>query len=192
MTDLGAAAKLRAAFELSPTILAVSSLDDGRMLEVNDAFLRATGYTREEIIGRPIPDLGLWVDPGLRESGLANLRAGRPVREDGLPRLQVAELEESLPRGQARDRQARAHCEVDVARQRREVPCLDGNVLRQSTVAIPVGEAEHALPDREARRAITDGTDHACQLMSGDRRCSVAAEAIGPGGGPCELSSDEP
>ena len=55
MTDLGAAAKLRAVFELSPTILAVTGLDDGRVREVNDAFLRTTGYTREEIIGRPHP-----------------------------------------------------------------------------------------------------------------------------------------
>ena len=83
MTDLGATAKLRAAFELSPTIMAVTSLDDGRLLDVNDAFLRATGYTRDEIIGRPIPDLGLWIDPGLREQGLARLRGGRPVRDGG-------------------------------------------------------------------------------------------------------------
>ena len=81
MTDLGVAAKLQAAFELSPTILAVTSLDDGLLLEVNEAFLRATGYAREEIIGRPIPELGLWIDPGQREEGLAGLRQGRPVRD---------------------------------------------------------------------------------------------------------------
>jgi PAS domain S-box-containing protein len=81
MTEVGAAAKLRAAFELSPTILAVTSLDDGRLLEVNDAFLRATGYTREEIIGRPIPEIGIWADPSRREAGLAGLRQGRPVRD---------------------------------------------------------------------------------------------------------------
>jgi len=81
MTDLGASAKLQAAFELSPTILAVTSLDDGRVLEVNDAFLRATGYTREEIIGRSIPDIGLWKNPEMREQGLAALREGRPVRD---------------------------------------------------------------------------------------------------------------
>src|SRR6185436_18641007 len=80
MTDLGVGAKLRAAFELSPTILAVTALDDGRLIEVNDAFLRTTGYTREEIIGRPIPHVRLWVDPSLRERGLADLRAGSPVR----------------------------------------------------------------------------------------------------------------
>src|SRR5438445_4622489 len=54
--------------------------------------------------------------------------AGRAVREDALPRLKPAVLEESLPRSQARDRQARPHREVDVARQGREVACLDGRV----------------------------------------------------------------
>src|SRR5215475_11428836 len=49
--------------------------------------------------------------------------AGRAVREDALPRLKTAVLEQSLPRGEARDWQARAHREVDVARQRREVAC---------------------------------------------------------------------
>ena len=81
MTDLGMAAKLQAVFELSPTILAVTDLSDGRIVEVNEAFLRALGYAREEIIGRPISDIRLWVDPGLREQGLVALRAGQPVRD---------------------------------------------------------------------------------------------------------------
>ena len=51
--------------------------------------------------------------------------AGRAVHEHALPRLKAAVLEQSLPRGQTRHRQARAHREVDVARQRREVACLD-------------------------------------------------------------------
>src|SRR5207302_7122699 len=42
--------------------------------------------------------------------------AGRAVHEDALPRLKATVLKQSLPRGQARDRQARAHREVDVAR----------------------------------------------------------------------------
>src|SRR5215831_2710597 len=37
--------------------------------------------------------------------------AGRAVREDALPRLKTAVLEQSLPRSQARDGQARAHRE---------------------------------------------------------------------------------
>src|SRR5204862_1566043 len=81
MTDSSASARLRAAFELSPTILAVSGLDDGRLIEVNDAFLRITGFTRDEVIGRPIPEIGFWSDPDERMRGLATLRAGGTVRD---------------------------------------------------------------------------------------------------------------
>jgi PAS domain S-box-containing protein len=81
MEDLGAAAKLRAIFELSPTILAVTDLADGRIIEVNEAFLRVLGYTREEIIGRRMPEMGLWKNPEVRTQGIAALRAGQPVRD---------------------------------------------------------------------------------------------------------------
>jgi hypothetical protein len=117
--------------------------------------------------------------------------AGRAVREDALPRLKAAELEQSLPRSEARDRQARAHREVDVARQGREVACLDGRVLGQGAVASPVGEAEHALSHRESRRAIAEGGHHSGQLVPRNRRCPVTAGAIGPGRGPRQLSRDE-
>src|SRR5262245_26854130 len=80
MPDDGVAGKLRAAFELSPAILTVTGLDDGCLIEVNDAFLRATGYSRDEVIGRAVRDIGVWVDPELREQGLAALRQGQPVR----------------------------------------------------------------------------------------------------------------
>src|SRR5262249_14799263 len=73
--------------------------------------------------------------------------AGRAVREDALPRLKTAVLEQSLPRGEARDWQARAHPGVDVARQRRRGAWLDGHILRQGAVAMPVGETEHSLSD---------------------------------------------
>src|SRR5499427_4560600 len=74
--------------------------------------------------------------------------AGRTVHKDALPRLKATVLEQALPRGQARHHEGRAHREVNVARQRREVTCLDGDVLRQRAVAIPVREAEHSLSNR--------------------------------------------
>src|SRR6266513_5951882 len=45
--------------------------------------------------------------------------AGRAVHEHALPRLKAAVVEQSLPRGQPRNRQARTHREVDVARDRK-------------------------------------------------------------------------
>src|SRR5215510_2054244 len=80
MKDSTWAARLQAVFELSPTILTVTGLDDGRIVEVNDAFLAATGYARHEVIGRSVPEIAIWVDPRQREAGLVELRAGRSVR----------------------------------------------------------------------------------------------------------------
>ena len=72
--------KLRAVFGLSPTILCLTGLADGRVRDANDAFLSASGYTREEILGRTPVELGLWEDPVQREEGIRQLRAGRTVR----------------------------------------------------------------------------------------------------------------
>src|SRR6185312_4027762 len=52
--------------------------------------------------------------------------AGRAMHEDALPRTKAAVLEQPLPRGQARHHEGRTHGEVNVARQRCEVACLDG------------------------------------------------------------------
>jgi 2-polyprenyl-6-methoxyphenol hydroxylase-like FAD-dependent oxidoreductase len=45
---------------------------------------------------------------------------------------------------------------------------LDGHILRQRAVAIPVGEAEHPLSDRQPGRAIAESGDHSGQFVSGD------------------------
>src|SRR6516162_2546237 len=117
--------------------------------------------------------------------------AGRAVHEDALPRTKAAVLEQPLPRGQARHHEGRTHGEVNVARQRCEIACLDGYILRQRTVASPVREAEHPLSHRQPRRSIAEGGDHSGQLVAGDRRRAVTAEAVDPGRGPRQLIPGE-
>ncbi len=58
--------KFAKAFRRSPVWVVISVLADGRYLEVNEAFLRGLGYTREEVIGRTSLELGLWVDLSAR------------------------------------------------------------------------------------------------------------------------------
>lgn len=63
----------------------VSRMDDGRFLEVNDAFCRLFRLTREAVIGRTSAALGLWPDRAQRERLLAQIRlhgsvSGFPAR----------------------------------------------------------------------------------------------------------------
>src|SRR6516165_5472604 len=117
--------------------------------------------------------------------------AGRTVHEDALPRVKAAVLEQPLPRGQACYHEGGAHREVNVARQRREVACLNGHILRQRAIAIPICEAEHPLSNRQSRRAIAERGDHSGHLVAGYRRRPVTAGAIGPGRGPRQFIPGE-
>jgi len=67
-------------FRSSPDWIAISALEDGRLIEVNDAFLRITGYSRDEVIGRTSAELGLWVDPEERRRFVELLREKREIR----------------------------------------------------------------------------------------------------------------
>lgn len=68
------------AFHASPNPMALSTLKDGRFVEVNAAVVRTTGYAREELIGRTAVELGLWLDQE-RAALLSELRAAGVVRE---------------------------------------------------------------------------------------------------------------
>src|SRR5204862_6725520 len=54
--------------------IAVARMSDGRLLEASDAFLRLTGYAREEVIGRTTLEIGLWADADDRARFVDDLR----------------------------------------------------------------------------------------------------------------------
>ena len=66
-------ASLRQVFDLNPDAANINRLEDGRYIAVNDSFLRMTGWTREEVLGRPSVDLGIWKDPADRDRMIAQL-----------------------------------------------------------------------------------------------------------------------
>jgi PAS domain S-box-containing protein len=43
--------------------MAFTALEDGRFLNVNDAFTTITGFQRNEVLGRTSVEIGLWFDP---------------------------------------------------------------------------------------------------------------------------------
>lgn len=73
-------AKFATAFSSSPLILAITSLKTGKLLEVNESFVRVSGYSREEALGRTTAELGLWLDEEERMAGLEKLRRGEAIR----------------------------------------------------------------------------------------------------------------
>ena len=72
-------ARYRAAFENSYTPMAIVRLRDEWVLDVNQAWLSATGYERREVVGRDSKELSLWNDEGLRTHMYDENRAGRGV-----------------------------------------------------------------------------------------------------------------
>lgn len=59
--------KFSKAFHSSPDWFAISTLAEGRYLEINDGYVRATGYSRDEVIGKTALELGIWANPGDRQ-----------------------------------------------------------------------------------------------------------------------------
>lgn len=71
--------KFSAAFAQSPLALTITSLEDGRLVEVNDSFVRLSGFTREEVLGRSPAELKLWVESERHTEGLKQLQMGESI-----------------------------------------------------------------------------------------------------------------
>jgi PAS domain S-box-containing protein len=82
-------------FQESPDIVTLSTVTDGRYVDVNETFLRLSGRQRSDVIGRTSIELGIWSDPALR------VRLVERLRRDGTFR-EVAALAVT-PGGEARD-----------------------------------------------------------------------------------------
>jgi len=70
-------AKFATAFRSSPNAMTISSLRDGRFIDVNASFERQSGYTRDEVLGKSVLDLGLWAD----DRDFANIMADSLMRQ---------------------------------------------------------------------------------------------------------------
>jgi diguanylate cyclase (GGDEF)-like protein/PAS domain S-box-containing protein len=81
-------------FHSSPNPANVTRMADGCYLEVNDAWTRVFGWSRDEVIGRSSLDLGVWKASSDREHMIAVLESGQEMRnvETHMRRKDGAEL----------------------------------------------------------------------------------------------------
>gem|GEM_PF-366094 len=92
--------KFSRVFNLSPDMMGISRISDGKIMDGNQAFTKLTGYTREEFIGNSFFELGLYADPQARD------RIFEQIRIHG--ELKDYEIELRLKSGEIR------HCIVSI------------------------------------------------------------------------------
>jgi len=73
-------AQFASAFRSAPGPAAVIRVEDGELLEVNDAFTQVMGYEHDEAVGQRAQNLGLWADERDRARMLAALAEDGQVR----------------------------------------------------------------------------------------------------------------
>ncbi|MBI4861012.1 MAG: PAS domain S-box protein [Candidatus Riflebacteria bacterium] len=98
-------------FQSSPIPMAICTLPDDRLVEVNEEFLRATGFERHEVVWKGVAEMGLWADPAERA------RLNRQVEEQGSARAHLVRMRTKA--GQVREMLLSAS-RVDIGGQ----PCL--------------------------------------------------------------------
>ncbi len=70
-------------FHASPAAIAITRLNDSKLVDINEAWQMMTGYSRTEAIGYTVFELNLWIDPEQRQQLIDTLRA------QGAPRAEV-------------------------------------------------------------------------------------------------------
>lgn len=79
-------AKFSTAFRASPHAMTITSLRDGRFIDANASFERQSGYSREQLLGKSVLDVGMWAD----SADFAGIMA------DSLKRMKVTDREVRL------------------------------------------------------------------------------------------------
>jgi diguanylate cyclase (GGDEF)-like protein/PAS domain S-box-containing protein len=88
-------ALFKSIFSLGPEAIVLTRAQDGTIAEVNQEWLRLTGFTREEVLGRTAVEIGHWSDERAREEALTPLKINGRITDadipltmkDGIPRI---------------------------------------------------------------------------------------------------------
>jgi PAS domain S-box-containing protein len=119
--------KFARAFRSSPDPMLITRMRDGVVVEVNDAWLSVSGYTREHAIGRSTLDL-VWLEGGAREALMTRLRSeGRVAGLEMQIRNQAGSLRDGVVAIEVIQLEGEPHllvCAKDVTEEKRVTTAL--------------------------------------------------------------------
>ncbi|MEO8355805.1 MAG: ATP-binding protein [Chloroflexota bacterium] len=73
--------KFRKIFHISPVAITITALEDGRLIEANQAYWKLTGYNPETSIGRTMIELGIWGNQADRAQFVARLKKQKSLHD---------------------------------------------------------------------------------------------------------------
>lgn len=76
--------KFTKAFHANPDAMALSTRDEGRVLDVNTTFLKLSGFPREKVVGQLATDIGMWQSSENRQQMLGEVERAVRIREQDI------------------------------------------------------------------------------------------------------------
>jgi PAS domain S-box-containing protein len=151
-------ARFAKVFHASPVPLGMSTIADGRIIDVNDSWLELFGYRRDEVIGRTNRELNLAVDQGARAAIIERVRADGVVHNlETQVRRKSGEILDlilsAVPVDLGGEVEAWLVAQVSIT-DRKRVEAERDRLLASATAA--KAEAEGALERLRAIQSITD------------------------------------
>jgi PAS domain S-box-containing protein len=141
-------------FRNNPTLMALSTLPDRRFSDVNDAFLKKLGYSRDEVIGRTAGELSLFPLPDQQAEVAGKLQAeGRVSEAEVLVRRKDGGLLEGLFSGEVITSQGRQYfltVMIDITEKKRAEARVRENLATLNGLLESTGDSVFSL-DRDLR-----------------------------------------
>ena len=72
--------KFAKAFRSSPIAMAITTIDEGRYVDVNQALVKMLGYEEDELVGHTVAELNIWTAPGQRTEVMERIRQNGNIR----------------------------------------------------------------------------------------------------------------
>jgi PAS domain S-box-containing protein len=188
--ELEAQQRFERLFRNNPALMSLATLPERRLFDVNDAFLAATGYSRNEVIGKTPAELGLFPNPEQQNTVEARLHAeGRIVNYELQIRRKDGSVLDGLFSGEVVSIQGREHfltVMIDITERKRAEEELARRVwfeqliseISSEFVGLKPSETDAAIDHALAALGAFTKADRACvfQFRDGNERIANTHE----------------